>query len=141
MAHLDLLRDWFRQVWIEGDIAAIERFFAPQALAAGLVPGAGLGPADFAAFVPALRQHLRNPEITIRHHAETADTLWALIEVRAEAAQDMTPIRFDGQVMIRLAEGRIVAAHNHFDLVTLFEALGLLPPDTIALCLAGERIG
>lgn len=141
MAHLDLLRDWFRRVWIAGDVDAIGDYFAPGTEATGILPGAGLGPQDFAEFVPALRQHLRNPEIVFLRQMETADCAWALVEVRAQAALDLTPIRFEGQAMIRLEAGRIVEAHNHFDLVTLFETLGLLPPDTIALCLAGERIG
>lgn len=141
MDKADHLRDWFRRVWVEGDLAAIPEFFQPGAQAEGLMPGTATAAGDFAALVPALRQHLLHPEITLLRHFACGDRLWALVEIRAQSASDLAPIRFDGQVMLRYEGGRIAEACHHFDLVALFEALGLLPRDTIALCLAGERIG
>lgn len=141
MDKVDHLRDWFRRVWVDGELAAIPEFFQPGAEAAGLVAGTAVAAGDFAEFVPALRQHLLHPEIALLRHYACEDRLWALVEIRAQSARDLAPIRFDGQVMLRYEGGRIAEACHHFDLVALFEALGLLPRDTIALCLAGERIG
>lgn len=141
MTKLDHLRDWFLRVWAEGEFAAIPDFFLPGAEADGLIAGTAVAAGDFAVLVPALRQHLLRPEIDIRRHFDCGDHVWAHVEIRARSARDLAPLRFDGQVMLRYQDGRIAEACHHFDLVTLFEALGLLPRDTLALCLAGERIG
>lgn len=141
MTKLDLLRDWFRRVWVEGEVAATAEYFAPGAPTGGVISGTAIAPQDFADLVPALRQHLLHPEIAILRHIEADDCLWALVEVRAQSVRDLAPVRCDGQVTVRITGGRIAEAYAHLDLVALFEGLGFLPPDTLALCLTGERIG
>jgi hypothetical protein len=41
---------------------------------------------------------------------------------------------------IRFEGDRFAEAYNHFDMLTMFENLGALPPETLALCLSGERL-
>lgn len=42
---------------------------------------------------------------------------------------------------MRIVDGRIVEAYNHFDFLGLFEQLGLLPAGAFGRCLCGEGIG
>ena len=141
MRRIDLLEHWLGCLWVAGDPAAAAEFLEPGALARGLLPGAAVPAEDFAELVAALRQHLLHPQIALLRHLQCGDRLWALVEFNARSAHDLAPIRIDGQVMVRFAGPRIAEACPHFDLLPLFETLGFLPPDTLALCLAGERIG
>ncbi len=78
--------------------------------------------------------------VKIDEHHEGDNRLWALVTVRANCARTMAPVRFSGQVMMRVEGGKITEAFNHFDFLTFFEQLDLLPANTFALCLSGDNL-
>lgn len=141
MTKLELLKDWYQRVWIEGDLAAIDGFFTPRAGADGLMPDGQVSMEDFRALVPALLALIRHLAIDIDRSVETGDWLWAQITVRALTAHGVDPIRASGQVMVRITDGRIAEAYNAFDFITFFEQAGLLPHDAFMLLLSGEKLG
>lgn len=141
MTKLDLLKDWYQRVWIEGDLGAIDSFFAPRAGADGLMPDGQVSMEDFRALVPALLALIRDPAIDIDRSVEAGDWLWAQITVRALTARGVDPIRASGQVMVRVEDGKIAEAYNAFDFITFFEQAELLPPDAFMLLLSGEKLG
>jgi hypothetical protein len=136
----DMLQDWFNRVWIGGDTAAIDAFFVPKPVASGLMTGLDMQPAEFKELIPALQSMLVAPEISVARMIETEDWLWVLLSVRARTAHTHEPVEFSGQMAIRFENGLFAEAYNHFDMVTMFEHLGALPPETLALCLSGERL-
>lgn len=140
MPKMTLLRNWYQRVWIEGDLDAIDEFFAPRSVASGLMAELQVGPEDFRELVPAFMRLIRDPQVTIDAHLDSGDWLWALVTVNARSAEAMTPVRMTGQVMMRVENGKIAEAFNHFDFLNFFEQLGLLPPNTFALCLSGETL-
>lgn len=141
MDRIGFLRDWYRRVWIEADLAAVDRYFAPRAGAEGLMPDGQVGAEDFRALVPALRALVRDLAIGIDRHQECGDWFWAQITVRALPAGGTTPIRASGQVMLRFQDGLIAEAYNTFDFLTFFAQAGLLPEDAFLLLLSGEKLG
>jgi len=141
MTKIDFLRNWYDRVWVRGDLAAIDAFFAPRAGADGLMPDGQVGVEDFRALVPALRSLVRDLAIEMDHWQEGDDWLWAQIRVSALPAQGTRPVDATGQVMMRFAQGLIVAAYNTFDFLTFFEQVGQLPPEAFLLLLAGEKLG
>ncbi|WP_347310053.1 nuclear transport factor 2 family protein [Defluviimonas sp. SAOS-178_SWC] len=141
MTKLDLLKDWYRTVWIDGDLTAIDRYFAPSAGADGLMSDGQVSMEDFRALVPALLALVRDLSIGIDRSVETGDWLWAQITVRAVTAHGVDPIHASGQVMVRVVDGQIAEAYNAFDFITFFEQAGLLPQDAFMLLLSGERLG
>ncbi|MCT8328680.1 ester cyclase [Albidovulum sediminis] len=141
MSKLRLLEDWYRQVWIEADLDAVDRYFAPRTGADGLMPDGQVGPEDFKALVPALLALVRNLDIRIDRSMEMGDWLWAQISVHALTAESMRPVTAAGQVMMRIEGGRITEAYNAFDFLTFFQQAGLLPEDAFLLLLSGERMG
>ncbi|MCU9846706.1 ester cyclase [Defluviimonas sp. WL0024] len=141
MTKLEFLRDWYHRVWIEADLNAIDRYFAPRAGADGILPDGQVGVEDFRALVPALLSLVRDLAIDIDRSIETGEWLWAQITVRAVTAHGMDPIRASGQVMVRIEDGHITEAYNCFDFITFFEQAGLLPKDAFLLLLSGERLG
>ena len=83
MTKLELLQDWYRPVWVEADLAAIDRYFAPLAGADGILPYGQVGAEDFRVLVPALRALIRDLRIEIDRSVETGDWLWDQFTVRA----------------------------------------------------------
>lgn len=141
MSKLKLLQDWYRRVWIEADLDAVDRYFSPRTGADGLMPDGQVGPEDFKALVPALLALVRNLDIRIDRWIEAGDWLWAQISVHAVTAEGMAPICAAGQVMMRIEGDRITEAYNAFDFLTFFQQAGLLPEDAFLLLLSGERLG
>ncbi|MDD8023756.1 MAG: nuclear transport factor 2 family protein [Paracoccaceae bacterium] len=140
MSKLALLHDWFERVWIGGDLAAIPQFFTEDSRAAGVMRGLDLGPQEFTELIPALLNLIEAPTATILRHIETDDWLWALLVVHAKSAATLEPMEFTAQVSMRYEGDRIAEAYNHFDMISFFEQLGAFPPETMALCLSGERL-
>ena len=141
MSKRKLLQDWYRQVWVEADLDAVDRYFSPRTGADGLMPDGQVGPEDFKALVPALLALVRNLDIRIDRWIEAGDWLWAQISVHAVTAEGMAPICAAGQVMMRIEGDRITEAYNAFDFLTFFQQAGLLPEDAFLLLLSGERLG
>lgn len=140
MTKVEFLQNWYRQVWIEADPDAVDRYFDPRTGADGLMPDGQVTPEDFKALVPALLTLVRNLDITIDRSMEVGDWLWAQISVHALAAGGTQPICAAGQVMMRIEGDKITEAYNCFDFLTFFAQAGLLPQDALLLLLSGERM-
>ena len=65
---------------------------------------------------------------------------WSLVRVEGYSVATERRAAITGQVMSRLVDGRVAEAYNHFDFISFFEMLGLLPEDTMTLCMTGQRI-
>lgn len=141
MAHLDLLKDFYERVWINGDIAAIDRYFTPRSEAHGMMGEGEVGAEDFKVLVPAFRAGIRDIRVRFNRTVEQGDWLFAHVTAEAMTAAGTDPIRASGMCMMRVENDQVVEAYNSFDLLTFFEQTGQLPPDSLALLLTGESIG
>ncbi|EKE44051.1 hypothetical protein OCGS_2032 [Oceaniovalibus guishaninsula JLT2003] len=138
MDNLETLQDFYRTIWIGGRLDQMDRFFAPDARAGGLLPDLALGPADFEILVQTVMALVANPQIEIVHHLAQGDWIAALIDVHCRSRATGDPVRLSGQIMCRFDEGRIVEAYNHFDTMAFFQQLGLVAPETVEVMLAGD---
>jgi len=139
MTNLELLQEWYRRVWIEGDLAAIDDYFAPQGGAEGILADGQVGAEDFRALVPTLLALIRDLRIDMVRSFETDDWVWAQLSVHGYTAHGVDRIAATGQVAARISDGRIIEAYNGFDFISFFEQIGLLPKDAFLLLLSGER--
>lgn len=137
---LDLLQEWYRRVWIDQDLGAVEEFFAPRVGAEGILADGQVGAEDFRALVPAIHALVRDLSITIERSHGMGDWLWTQILFTGHAAQGLEAVHTRAQVMVRIEAGRIAEAYNVFDALTFFEQLGQLPKDAQMLLLSGERL-
>ncbi|MDV7272146.1 hypothetical protein RYZ20_14720 [Thioclava sp. A2] len=140
MSRLQIVREWFDEVWIRQELDALGRYFVDENAAQG-VRGLDLRPEDFRELVPAMRRMIASPVIEILKHFESADWLWVLVQVAGKCPRSAAPIEFSGQMAIRFSGDQIAEAYNHFDFIGFFEQAGALPPETMALCLSGETLG
>lgn len=138
--NAEILKDWYDQVWVHGDIDAIDKFFVPDLVATGIVPEMQMGRDDFQDLVMAFRAHVGDIDVQLPKTVENGDWLAAFLHVNTTRADNGAPIVVTGQVMARFDDGKIVEAYNQFDFVSLFEQLGQLPEDTIPVAMTGQRL-
>jgi hypothetical protein len=136
----EVLETWFRRVWTEEDPAAIDELFIPDGHARGLGANVLIGPEGFKQFHSALRGLLSNFVITIDKSIEEGDWISAVCTLRARSRQSAEPIEITGSVLIRIADGKLLEAYNHWDFLGIFSQLGLLPTQTFEKALSGEKI-
>ncbi|WP_108858677.1 ester cyclase [Ruegeria sp. Alg231-54] len=141
MSHADLLREWYSEVWEKGNTDAIDQYFAPEAMAEGLIPDMQVGADDFRDLVMAFRHILGDIQVDIPKIIENGDRVSAIIHLRTTRADNGAPLQATGSVMGRIKNGRMVGAYNQFDFISLFEQLGQFPQDTLPVCMTGQRLG
>lgn len=140
MQARELLEEWYHDVWVNADPDAVERFFEPQTEARGILPDLAMDPAMMKELVMAVLDLIDSPRFQIEQVIEQGDWAAAIVGISCLKAGTDQPVNITGQVMIRLDRGKIVEAYNHFDFLTFFEQLDILPAGTMALCLSGTRL-
>ena len=140
MTKIELLQRWCDEVWRKGNLDAIDELFDPSAVTSGVVPQLQIGPEDFRELVTVLRHHVRDIEVTILKTVEQDDWLAAMIQFNTSRADNGAPIEVAGQVLLRYAGDKMIEAYNHFDYLSFFEQLGLVPPDSLTICLTGHKL-
>ncbi|ARE39179.1 hypothetical protein RGUI_1038 [Rhodovulum sp. P5] len=141
MGRIRQLEAWYRRVYIDGDMDAVGDLFTENMQEQGLMPGMQVNPAELQVFATALVHLVEDPSIRIVKAIESDDWLCALIETGGTRPDDGRPVRAMGQLMARFEGDRIAEAYNSFDFIHLFEQLGLLPEDSVAIGMSGQKIG
>ena len=136
----EVMETWFHRVWSKEDTTAIEELFIPDGEARGLGANALIGPEGFKQFHSALRGLLYDFAITIDKSIEEGDWIAAVCTLRAKSRRSDDAIEITGQLMVRIVDGKLTEAYNHWDFLSMYGQLGLLPIDTFARALGGEKI-
>lgn len=137
---VELLENWFQRVWNEGDLDAIDDYFSEDTKANGLMPDMRLGPQDFRDFVPLVLALLDDLHIELINNTENEDWLQSLYKVTARSSASSAPVQVLGQVTIKVKDGKITEAYNCYDFMGMFEQLGQLPEQSLAICLTGGTL-
>ncbi|WP_323783234.1 nuclear transport factor 2 family protein [Leisingera sp.] len=135
-----LLYYWFEQVWRKGNMDAVAEVMTPDTLISGAIAALAEPECDYGEVVAALRNLLGPMTVTFTHAMEAADWVAIRLLVRTSKPSDGTPFQITGQLMARVEEGRIAELHSNMDYFQMFEKLGQLPPEALAVCMTGERL-
>ena len=137
---VELLESWFQRVWIDADLEAIDEFFSDDAEAKGLLPEMRLGPQDYRDFVPLVLALVEDLNVELVNNTESDEWIQSLYKVTARSTASSAPIVVLGQVSVRVKDGKFTEAYNCFDFMGLFEQLGQLPEQSLAICLTGGTL-
>lgn len=135
----EFIETWFRRVWQEGDTAAIGEMFA-GGTTKGLGAQTEMTAADFEAFHQAVNGILCDFDATVDRCVQEGDWVSALVTFSGRSKATGEKVGMTGSLMIRLENGVMHEAHNHWDFMGLWGQLGYLPPDSFEKGLAGETI-
>ena len=126
-----VLRTWFKEVWDEGNEAAIDRLLAPDAVAHGLGAQPIVGPEAFKPYFRAMRAALGDLEIEITQTVTEGERVAGHCHVIARHVGDTLggpatnqPLDFWGMTIARVRDGRMVEAWNCFDFLKMYQQLG-----------------
>ncbi len=133
-SNAELLRSWFDRIWNEGDVDAADELLAPGAiLHETAVAGDGTQRIDdFKTMARALRRTFPDVRFDVETTLEGADHAAARVTVTGThsgaglGAPTKRSFRTSGLVMIRIVDGRTVEGWSSFDMLSLYEQLGLL---------------
>lgn len=137
---LKLLQDFYNRVWVEGAIDEAGRFFDVNAEASGLMPDLAVGAQEFHEFVASLLELLDCTSVTFQKAVEQDDWLAVMATFDAIVLATGQKITGSGMLMVRIENDKIVEAFNCIDFLGLFEKIGLVPENSLALCMTGQRL-
>lgn len=140
MNKRELLETWFRRVWQEEDMEAIDEMMTASTEVRGLRQAPQVGPSDFKAFARSLLCLIKETHITIDHFMENGDWATVLMNISAKNRNTDQPLQFFGLALVRIVEDKIVEAYNYADFMELYEQLNLLPAGAMNHCLCGNSL-
>lgn len=140
MTKSERLRAWYAEIWENGNVDAIEEFFTQDTKAEGLIPEMQVGADDFRDLVMAFRHILGDITVELPKIIEHGDWVSGILHLKTSRADNDAPITATGQVMARFSGEKMVETYNQFDFISLFEQLGQFPPDTLPVCMTGQRL-
>jgi steroid delta-isomerase-like uncharacterized protein len=127
--RVTIAHEWFEQVWNKGDESAVDRLFAEDGIAHGLVGADGQelqGPGNFKPFFQGFRGAFPDMQIVVEDTIVEGDKVVARCTVRGTHSGDgigiaatQKPIAFTGICIMRIRDGQIVEAWNNFDFATM----------------------
>ena len=103
------------------------------------MPDLAVDAVEFHEFVAALLEMLDVREVNFAKGVEQDDWIAVMASFDATVLATGQPISGSGMLMARIVDDRIVEAFNCIDFLGLFEKLGLVPEDALALGMAGHR--
>ena len=139
-AATDLVREWFRRVWEEGDLNAIQQLMHPENLSLGLVSDP-VGLESFKAVYHAFARSLAKIEVVVEDTFEQADHIagrWVLSGTHRGSGKR---ISMPGALFARVKDGMFLECSNYLDYLDLFVQTGALPSDTLQRCLSEKHVG
>lgn len=135
----ETLRIWFERVWNQGDESTIDQLYAPTAVANGLPAAAVPGPEGFKPFFRAFRAAFPNIRVEVTHAVSEGDlgvVHCRITGTHTGALMGLPPtsksFTITGMTMARVADGRILEGWNSFDFLTMYQQLGIEPPQPVA---------
>ncbi|OBY27740.1 hypothetical protein A9D60_14400 [Leisingera sp. JC1] len=135
-----VLHFWFEEVWCKGNLDAVPQVMTQNTLISGAVSALAEPECDYREVVAALRNLLGPMKVTFTHAMETRDWVSVRLLVDTSDPKDGNDFQITGQVMARVADGKIAELHSNMDYFKMFEQLGQLPPEAMAICMTGERL-
>ncbi|MBA3449969.1 MAG: ester cyclase [Chloroflexia bacterium] len=133
-ANKNLIRDFFEQVWNQGNEAAIARFIAENA--AGNDPDFGLGRAGFTEQWRKWQDAFADLHFEIEEMVAEGDTVvsrWTLTGTHTGPFLGIAPtgraIRVGGMSLDHLQDGVLVSGFDGWDNFGLRQQLGAIPAD------------
>ena len=131
------LQGWYDEVWTKGNLDAISRFLAPDARKLGIMGDMPFAAEDMADLVTMIRERLGPIEVSLPVTVEQGDWLSALVEVKSYALDSGDPIHIFGQIIARFDNEKMQEIYSGVDSLLLFEQMGLLPENAMAVMLSG----
>ncbi|HWJ25863.1 MAG TPA: ester cyclase [Flavisolibacter sp.] len=130
-----VLYRWFNDVWNNDDENAIEKLMNPDTYAHGIFKnGEPIGAEGFKKFFREFRSQFQDIHIDVDDVVVQDDMESARNTIRAMHIPTGRPVTFGGICMVRIENGKIAEAWNHYDFLDMYQQIGqiLIPAEALA---------
>ena len=134
------LQEWYRRVWEEADVSAIDEMLAPDVTITGLEEGTFSDKDAFKLFHELVFRILRDIRPKILKTIEEGEWIAALIELNATVVANGEALSVQSHLLARIVDGKVVEGNNMIDFITAFQQIGVMPPRTLDHCLLGRSL-
>jgi predicted ester cyclase len=139
-------RQWFKEVWDEGNEEAIDRLMAPDGKVHGLSGPGGppmIGPAAFKPVFHMFREALGDLEIVIERTLVDGEFCAAFCRVKGRhvgralgGEPTGRPVELNGVTITRVRNGKLIEGWNVFDFLTMYQQMGWVPNPVVPVVTA-----
>lgn len=124
MSNDTLLHRWFDEVWHNGNENAIDELLDQNGIVHGLDTDNNLaGPAAFKPFFRSFRESFPSIRVDLDHLIAVNDFETAYCTVTGKNVKGQE-VNFNGIVVCKFKEGKIIEAWNAFDFLKMFQQTG-----------------
>ncbi len=132
-----VLKQWFRRVWNEGDVSAIDELATPDVVSHGLkntLRGTETWRRDF--YEP-MRQAFTDVHVEVVDEVANGDKIFGLQEATLTPRATGQPVKMRGSCLVRTVDGKIAEAWDSWDFLGLLESMQLMPADSLGRAVNG----
>ncbi|MEO9575672.1 MAG: nuclear transport factor 2 family protein [Tateyamaria sp.] len=141
MPHkLKTLETYFQELWVKGNLDALDTLFAPGARTLGIMGDTEFDAEELKELVAMVRPLLGPITVRTPKMMEQNEWLSALVEIKSHAIDNNNPVHVFNHVMARFDGECMIEIYSNLDALTFFEQLGLLPDNAMAVMLGGTRL-
>jgi predicted ester cyclase len=124
-AKSTLCHRWFQEVWNEGREDSISDLMAHQAHIHGLITeGQTAGSERFKTFYRDFKNQFSDVHVEFKDALSQDDMECALTNFTATHRETGKKVSFSGLCLIRVEDGKIAEAWNHYDFLSVHQQLG-----------------
>lgn len=125
-AKSTVIYNWFQKVWTEGQAGKIGDFLTENSIGHNAQPDgtATHGREEFRQFYEGFRSQFKDIHITVQDVIAQDDMETAICDVQATFIPTNTPTNFSGICAVRIENGKIAEAWNHFDFLKMYKQIG-----------------
>ncbi len=138
--NLEIVKQWFDTLWGQADIAAINSLPHSDITIEGQITALGGSRNDYGEMVMALTRLLHNITFDYESPIMSGDLVAAKLLVSAKSAETQQDVHFSGHFIVEVKDGNVTKVSASMDYMKMFEQLGQLPEDALAICLTGESL-
>lgn len=137
--HIAFAENWFRRIWVDQDESAIDELFPVPTIAKGLGEDR-VGPEEFKGFHRAMLGLVQDARVEILESVSQGDRSAMLSRFTATCCKTGRRVSMTGTSFVRFEAGKAADVQDHWDFITFYEQLGLLPKQTFFRALSGESL-
>lgn len=130
-----------QDVWVNGDLSAIETYFHPDAKLNGLISGPSLSRSEYSEWVAQFQSMatLSNPRRVSTFPEAGGQVAY---EIEATLTAQINGLSYDVRAMYieRIQDGRVIESRAFIDLLQFFEGIGALPKHSTLMMLTGAKL-
>jgi steroid delta-isomerase-like uncharacterized protein len=129
-----LIREIIEEVWNKGNLAAVDRYFAPDYVDHTPFPGQGPGPEGYRQVVATIREAFPDLHLTLGDILAEGDKVAFRYTMEGTHQGDFMgipptgkPFSVGGMIFARIAEGKAVERWANLDTLGMMQQLGVVP--------------